>query len=296
MRFPDSCLISRVPAAVALILLLFSVTSAWAGSEKVLYQFMSDRDGYTPQAGVLFMKGKIYGTTFNGGPPEWGTVYQLTHTQSGWRKKTIYSFTARKDGGLPLGELAKDEAGNLYGTAIRGGDLSYEYGTGCGVVFELTPGPKGWKEIVVHAFHLKDGCMPQGELVWDGAGNLYGTTSIGGDLSCARGDGCGTVFKLSRSGAGWKLTTLHAFHGKDGGSPVSLLRDRGGNFYGATAGGGDSELGGTVFKLSPPGKAWKLTTLYSFTGGNDGSSPLAGVVFDKSGALYGTTYTAARTD
>jgi uncharacterized repeat protein (TIGR03803 family) len=271
-------------------LVLVLATSAWAGSETVLYQFMGDQDGYTPQAGVLFMKGKIYGTTFNGGAPEWGTVFQLTRTQSGWTKKTIYAFTARKDGGLPLGELAKDEAGKLYGTAIRGGNLSYEYGTGCGVVFELTPAPQRWKETVVHAFHLKDGCMPQGELVWDGAGNLYGTTSIGGDLSCARGDGCGTVFKLSRSAAGWKLITLHAFHGKDGGSPVSLLRDRSGNFYGATAGGGDSELGGTVFKLSPSGKTWKLTTLYSFTGGNDGSSPLAGVVFDQSGALYGTTY------
>ena len=231
------------------------------------------------------MKGNVYGTTFYGGIPERGTVYQLKRAGPSWTKTTIYAFTGRKDGGLPFGELAKDEAGNLYGTAILGGDLSYEYGTGCGVVFELTPGPKGWKETVVHAFHLKDGCSPQGELLRDGAGNLYGITTLGGDSPC----GCGTVFELSPSRAGWKLTTLHSFHdGSDGGAPSALFRDGSGNLY-VTDGGGTDQPYGVILKLSRPGKTWKLTTLYSFSGGPDGSFPGAAVVFGQGGALYGTT-------
>jgi uncharacterized repeat protein (TIGR03803 family) len=237
--------------AVAMVLL----TSAWAGGEKVLYQFMSNQDGYTPLTGVLFMKGKIYGTTEQGGVPEWGTVYELKHTQSGWTKTTIYTFPNRKPGRnrtkhgvLPDGELTKDEAGNLYGTTTQGGDLRYSYHAGCGVVYELTPSPEGWKQTVLHQFHLSDGCGPSGQLVWDGAGNLYGTTGGGGDTACEYG--CGTVFKLSRSQAGWRMTTLHYFHnGSDGAGPVSLLRDGKGIFYG-TGGGGASGMG-TVFKLLP---------------------------------------------
>jgi len=266
-------------------------TSAWAGSEKVLYQFMSNQDGYTPLTGVLLMKGKIYGTTEQGGTPEWGTVYELKHTQSGWTKTTIYTFPNRKPGRnrtkhgvLPLSELTKDEVGNLYGTTTQGGDLRYSYNAGCGVVYELTPGPKGWKQTVLHQFHLKDGCGPSGELVWDG-GSLYGTAGSGGDTACGGGYGCGTVFKLSRSGAGWKFTTLHTFHGSDGGGPLSLMRDSKGNFYGS----GGTGTYGTVFKLSPSEGRWRFTSLYRFTGGADGNEPYGAVVFDKDGAIYGTT-------
>jgi uncharacterized repeat protein (TIGR03803 family) len=265
------------------ILILAVAGNAWAGSEKVLYQFMSNQDGYTPLTGVLLVKGKIYGTTFQGGPPGWGTIYELRRTESGWTKKTIYAFTRGRDGGLPWSELTTDEAGNLYGTTTQGGDLR----TGCGTVFKETLGPKGWKETVLHQFNLRDGCGPAYELLRDDAGSLYGVAASGGDSSCVQG-GCGTLFRLSRSRTDWKLTTLHYFHGSDGEGPDSLFRDSEGNLYGSTYAGGTGKHG-TVFKLSPSGKGRRFTTLYNFTGGADGNTPFAHVALDKNGAIYGTT-------
>jgi uncharacterized repeat protein (TIGR03803 family) len=271
----------HVSITISLVLVL--ATSAWAGSETVLYQFMGDQGGYTPLNGVLLVRGKVYGTTSNGGLHNAGTVFELSHTRSGWVKKTIYAFTSLKDGGVPESDLTADDAGNLYGSTCRGGDLRYCYKTGCGVVFELALGPKGWKETVLHRFNLKDGAYP-GDLLWDKAGNLYGGTSGGGDPSCQYG--CGTVFKLSRSQTGWRLTTIFAFSGKDGDGGGLGYRDSFGNLYGIS---GRGPFGfGTVFRLSPTGKNWKLTILHSFTGGADGGGPLGRLVADKDGSIYGT--------
>lgn len=128
-----------------------------------------------------------------------------------------------------------------------------------------------------------DGAEPDASLVFDGAGNLYGTTYYGG------ANGSGTVFELTPSKAGWTETVLHSFTGSDGALPsAGLILDGGGNLYGTTQAGGAAGFG-VVFELSPSRAGWTETVLYSFTGGNDGRGPVGGVVFDSGGNLYGTT-------
>jgi len=188
--------------------------------------------------------------------------------------------------------LISDAAGNLYGTNSSGGTYTY-YGT----VFELTPtAGGGWTEQVLHSFNNNgtDGLYPSSGLIFDAAGNLYGTTSGGGDYSCNGSSQCGTVFELSPTeGGGWTETVLHSFGaGTDGSGPTgSLIFDGGGNLYGATYAGGTSNVG-TVFELSPNGSGgWTESVLYSFNNnGSDGNYPYAGLVFDSAGNLYGTTY------
>jgi hypothetical protein len=192
---------------------------AWAGSEQVLYQFKSPQDGQHLLNGVLLLNGKIYGVTYEDGTAGWGTVFELTNSKTGWTKKTLYNFTRGKDGGLPITELAADKAGNLYGTTTEGGSpkACQRLVTDCGTVFVLTHHSDGWKEAVIHDFNGKDGAYPEGNLVWDDAGNLYGTAS--GGKSCGVECGDGTVFKLARSATGWRLSTIHYFRGPMGRAP-----------------------------------------------------------------------------
>jgi len=259
--------------------------SAWAGNEQVLYQFQTVQDGYLPLSGVLLLNGKIYGATEEGGSSgEWGTIYELAPTKSGWTKKTLHNFTRGRDGGLPVTDMTADKSGDLYGSTTEGGSQKACYE--CGTVFRLSRTSAGWKETVIHDFRGKDGASPMGNMVWDDVGNLYGT-AVGGGKSCGVECGNGTIFKLSPSGNGWKFETIHFFSGPDGQSPMSLFRDSKGNLYGSTSGGGAYGYG-TVYRLSPAGKGWALTTLYSFTGGADGSGPYGPVLY-KDGVIYGTT-------
>ena len=183
------------------------------------------------------------------------------------------------DGAFPYCRLVQDGAGNLYGTT-SGGGFATKCGH-CGMVFKLdTTG----NEAVLHTFGgSADGAYPSAGLVQDGAGNLYGTTNFGGDLTSCNG-GCGTVFKVDPSG---KETVLHRFAGgADGAFPIAdLVRDAAGNLYGTTYSGGGSNAG-TVFTLDVTGRE---TVLHSFSGGADGANPTAGLVQDAAGNLYGTT-------
>jgi uncharacterized repeat protein (TIGR03803 family) len=184
---------------------------------------------------------------------------------------------------LPKGNLIADAAGNLYGTSFYGGQ--YDQGT----VYELWPTAHGYKGTVLHSFNPDgiDGFGPMSGVIMDEAGNLYGSTEFGGSGNCSNGFGCGTVFKLTHTSKGWHETILHNFQGSDGWQSYgSLTMDSDGNFYGTTANGGASKQG-TVYKLSPSGGTWNLTTLYTFKGGNDGGVSWAGVVFDSAGNLYG---------
>jgi uncharacterized repeat protein (TIGR03803 family) len=193
---------------------------------------------------------------------------------AGGRYTVLYTFQGTTDGNTPNGNLVADSAGNLYGTASGGGGPNCN-GYGCGVVFEVTP--QG-QEKVLYAFAGKgDGSLPQGGLIRDKRGNLYGTATTSGT-----GYG-GVVFKITPSG---REKALYAFtNGNDGGSPqTGVIRDREGNLYGTTELFGRYYCG-TIFKIAPDGTE---TTLYTFTGGRDGFFP-SGLIQDNAGNLYGTT-------
>jgi uncharacterized repeat protein (TIGR03803 family) len=187
---------------------------------------------------------------------------------------TLYSFTGGADGGSPyFGDLVLDAKGNLYGTTFAGGNAP-----GLGVVFKVTP---AGAETVLHAFNSADGCSPYAGLIRGTKGTLYGTTGACGAY------GYGTVFEVTKTGT---ETVLYTFTGgADGGQPfAALVRDKDGNLYGTTNVGGvlGSYCCGVVFEVTPNGTE---TALHAFTGGTDGEYPVAALVRDGKGNLYGTT-------
>jgi uncharacterized repeat protein (TIGR03803 family) len=307
-RIQASTWISRNVLAVVAVILTLALSSWASSTERVLYTFQGTGDGVEPIGGVVRdAKGNLYGTTrFNfqgsGAPTGFGLVYQLTPTKSGeFKEKVIYAFQGELiDGQSPQSSVVFDAAGNLYGTA-DGGLF------GCGIVYKLAPTQNGpWTETIIHQFDAfnghNDGCEPVGSLIFDKAGNLYGTTSQGGggtsDTFCT--NGCGTVFKLTPNKDGsWTETILHAMHKGGGGSPDgqnpfdSVVFDNAGNLYGTTLAGGPDDLG-TVFELTPATRGkWTETLLFKFhdlvNNPPDGANPMAGVVLDPAGDLYGTT-------
>ena len=253
-----------------------------SGTETILHSFDSDgSDGYSPYAGLVSDNGIIYGATQLGGAYGQGTVFELTPTKNGWTETILHSFALNgTDGAEPFAGLVLDKEGNLYGTTYEGGE--YNQGT----VFKLTP---SGTETILHSFDFNglDGYYPDGTLVLDGKGNLYGTTTYGGPYGCNE-DGCGTVFELTPSG---KERILHSFGASgDGSNPYgSLVPDKMGNLYGTTDLGGAYNYG-TVFELTLSHGTWTETILHSFdNNGTDGTDPAAGLVFDANGNLYGTT-------
>jgi uncharacterized repeat protein (TIGR03803 family) len=201
--------------------------------------------------------------------------------------KVIYDFLDAPDGVEPDAALVFDSSGNLFGTTYLGG--AYGFGT----VFELSPDADSqWTESLPHSFaYGDDGAYPEDSLFVDPSGNLYGTTFEGGNGPC--GVTCGTVFEVSLTGnGGWQESILLDFNGTDGASPSdNLIVGRDGAFYGTTQNGG-AHGDGTVFELAmSSGGIWNETVLHSFNiKSGDGVGPYSGLVFDKSGNLYGTTY------
>jgi uncharacterized repeat protein (TIGR03803 family) len=258
--------------------------TAWTPS--TLYNF-SGTSGAS-YAGVVFDKsGSLFGALSQGGPSDLGLVYELSPAakgKKGWTPSTLLTFNGT-NGGSPYDDLVLDAAGNLYGTTNSGGASSN------GTVFKLTSPAKGstvWTPSTLASFNASNGANPVSSVVFDKAGNLYGTTLNGGTY------GQGTVFELmapAKEKAPWTLTTLLNFYGANGGSPYgSLVFDKAGNLYGTTSQGG-SGGDGTVFELTPPAKAkgaWTPVTLVNFNGVN-GSSPNSGLVLSKDGSLFGTT-------
>jgi uncharacterized repeat protein (TIGR03803 family) len=219
---------------------------------------------------------------FLGGGDGFGTVFKLAKDGN---ENVLFSFDTG-DGAFPSQPLIRDASGNFYSVALEGSG-------GSGVVFKLSP---GGKQTVLYNFvggQNKNPKNPQGGLLMDKAGNLYGTTISGGDSSCATQGNvyCGTVFKLAKNK---KLTLLHSITGAaDGGAPSgTLVRDAAGNSYGTAFAGGDLNCTllvtpgcGVVFKLDPAGKE---TVLYRFTGKADGAGPPGSLFMDSEGNLYGT--------
>jgi uncharacterized repeat protein (TIGR03803 family) len=206
-------------------------------------------------------------------------VSAISPTQAQVQKfKVLHTFKG-SDGAAPVGQLVRDKAGNLYGTTIVGGTGKCQLG--CGTVFKMEEsGKMTW----VRSFNGANGRQPEAGLLRDAAGNLFGTTVDGGDLSCTPPYGCGTLFKLNKVG---EETIEHKFTGQhDGYGPEPLLvEDSAGNLYGTTYIGGENGLG-TVFEVDAAGKK---TILYNFTGGSDGCFPYPGVILDAVGNLYGVT-------
>jgi uncharacterized repeat protein (TIGR03803 family) len=241
----------------------------------VLYGFSGAAKGQYPYNGrvILGSDGHLYGTTFYGGDRGYGVVYQLHGDRD---ERVLYTFNLLTANGFgqPGGDLICDSAGNIYGTTF-GGPLNAA-AQSSGVVYKLDVA--GHAAILHNFTGGADGASPYGGVILDGTGNVYGTASGGGASNN------GVVFKIDPSG---DETVLHSFTGgADGGGPYgSLIRDSAGNFYGTTNGGGVSGAG-VVFKLDPSGHE---TVLYSFTGGDDGGYPLAGLVRDSAGNFYGTT-------
>jgi uncharacterized repeat protein (TIGR03803 family) len=285
----QSKLVSALANAFAFIAITFALTAyaSAASHEKVLTFFDPTRGTYPTAELVFDTAGNLYGTTTDGGIYGLGTVFELQPTSSGgWKTVVLHNFSGGADGLVPAGPLVIDSAGNLYGTTIQGGASSCNYD--CGTVFKLSPSNGSWKKSVIYAFKGSDGSFPGAGLVFDSMGNLYGTTSAGGN-----GDR-GTVFELMPANGGWTETVLHSFgsFNGDGLNPrATLIFDSAGNLYGTTTNGGVGSHG-TVFKLSPGSAGWTETVIHNFW--VMASNPQAGVVFDNAGNLYGTTLSGGR--
>ncbi len=290
---------------IAVLLFFACSTFVAAQNDVVLHRFQLSDGAFPVGALIADTQQNLYGVTYVGGngkctvypllPSGCGTVFELTRSAGGgWSETVLYEFQGGSDGAFPEAGLVFDQAGNLYGTT-EGGGLSQAC---CGTVFELSPPaqPGGdWIEAILYRFTAyTDGAEPLGRLIFDQAGNLYGTTSAGGEsLDC-----CGTVFELSppaQPGGDWTETTLHIFgfyQPDDGESPTAgLIFDKSGSLYGTTQLGGDSGFDGTVFQLRPPnhpGGRWS-ENIYSFKGGPaDGSQPEGDLIWVR-GSLVGTT-------
>ena len=270
------------PNGCGLVYKLTRQGSNWIYSP--LYKF-NGTDGFLPQSRVIFgPDGNLYGTTTYGGTGNNGEVYQLrppAHACAGvqcpWTLNVLRAFNRSGDGTNPwFGDLVFDAAGNVYGTTKNGG-------AGFGNVFELSPINGQWVETILYNFRAgSDGANPESGVVLDSAGNLYGTTYLGGPANH------GTVYKLTNTGSGWTESILHTFLALDGSYPIGgVILDSSGNVYG-TAQNGGMFGGGTVFELTPEDGGWTFNLLYSFN--NEGEGSQAAMIMDAAGNLYATLF------
>ncbi|MFY9645843.1 MAG: choice-of-anchor tandem repeat GloVer-containing protein [Terriglobales bacterium] len=299
-------------------------------TETVLYTFTGAPDGANPTySNVIFDSlGNLYGTTWNGGANGYGTVFELSPVGASWTESILWNYQNSPDGANPLNDLIMDAAGNLYtmtyegggtagtvfelspngnggwnGQVIYGVDTDYSgiaidalgnlYFSAGNSLYKLVPnGNGGWSATVIHSFAggTKDGVNPEGTVVIDSQGDVYGTTPSGGTKNM------GVVYKLSPVLTGKKKGTytqklLYSFKGgKDGATPYAgITFDSAGNIYGTTTAGGKSS-DGTVFELvAPVGTgAYKEKILASFDG-TDGSQPYNSLILDSLDNVYGTT-------
>jgi uncharacterized repeat protein (TIGR03803 family) len=253
-------------------------------------------NGTNPHSGVILDgQGNMYGTATAGGSADEGVIFELPAYSERRSEHVFLNFDSTR-GIDPIAGLIPDQSANLYGTTFRGGKY------GGGTVFELARVGKAWEEHVLYSFcavgfpSCKDGLGPYAGVVFDAAGNLYGTTGQGGGNQCGETT-CGTIFKLTQVKNGkWKHTVLYSFpKHKNGSFPTGgVIVDKAGNLYGATVAGGMGACSaggcGVVYKLSPgPNGKWTYTALHKFNGG-DGAQPLGGLTLDNAGNLYGTAY------
>lgn len=262
-------------------------------SKKTIYNF-SEQDGWDPVTSMIVdSAGNLYGATpssaATAGARGGGTVFELQRSGEAWTYTILHTFGENEDGTSPSGPLVFDKAGNLYGVTVVGGSA------GGGTVFELTNTKSGWTESILFNFatggSIASGMQPNGGLIFDSAGNLYGTTYEGGnDIA----DGDGTAFELTPTSDGtWNETVLYTFQKDEynrNNPAAGLVFDSAGNLYGTTAFGG-SASSGSVFELKPsPSGGWTQSIVHSFQGSpSDGGAPDSSLLLDSKGNLYGTT-------
>lgn len=285
--------------AVAAVLIVVAAYAVEAQTFKVIHDFTGGADGADPYTGLTRVgAASFYGTAYFGGTANQGVVFSLTPLGSNWSLVPIYNFQGGLDGAQPFAAIAIGPDGALYGTTENGGNYACN-GLGCGTVYTLHPSATicrtvscaAWKETLLVQFQGGvDGGDPYGALIFDQAGNIYGTTQVGGtSQECLpAGIGCGTVYSLTHNGSSWTKTVLWSFgQAVQGKEPFNgLVMDKSGNLYGTTFIGGQPEEG-TVFQLTPGQFGWMENDIYTFQGGNDGGLPYVGLIFDQAGNLYG---------
>jgi uncharacterized repeat protein (TIGR03803 family) len=276
MKTPPITAVGKSAFALAVLLSLgvLAAPLLQAQTFSVIHNFTGGSDGANPLSGFLMANGSFVGTASSGGSAGLGVVFKMSATGE---ETVLHEFTGGTDGANPEGHLVKDKQGNFYGTTTAGGSAN------AGTVFKVTG--KGVETVLFSFPSYGDGASPVAGLAIDTAGNLYGTTSVGGANSV------GTVFELSPpkgSGKAWTERVLYSFGaGTDGANPVGgVTFDAAGNLYGTTSAGGTYSYG-TVFELTPSGSSWKETVLHEFALESDGGVPYAGLVADSKGDFYG---------
>jgi uncharacterized repeat protein (TIGR03803 family) len=290
MRYQRILIAAVTTLAAVAVGVMMTSSPATAQTETVLHSFKST-EGISPVLGLIFdSSGNLYGVASEGGTTNAGTIFKLTPSGSTWTEKTLYKFKGASDGALPLGSLIMDSSGSLYGTTKLGGTH------GVGTAFKLSLSGSTWTKTILHNFGgTNDGQYPTGSLVFDSSGNLFGTTEGGGTHGNGQENTGGTAYKLAPSGSTWTETVIHNFgSGTDGISPrANMIFDTAGNLYG-TAFTGGSFNGGIVFQLKPSGTSWTEKIIHNFNPqfidqNTDGFQPVAGLIFDSAGNLFGTT-------
>ncbi len=288
----------RLSLIEALLVLIISASSL-AQTFAVLHTFTGD-DGSSPFAGVTVDgSGNLYGTTKYGGMTSCdlgcGIVFQLTPQGSGWNFAPLYKFAGPSDGKAPIARVVFGPDGRLYGTTLLGGNSMVNGGT----VFSLTPSsavcqsPCSRSKTTLWSFGQSqdnDGLNPgYGDLVFDSAGNIYGTTEQGGSTRLLCGPGCGTVYLLSRAQGSWSETLIYQFEDGPGYHPYAgVAFDGNGNLYGTAPYGGSANWG-IAYELMPSNGSWSPAIVHDFLDQSDGGLPSAGLLPDSAGNLYGAT-------
>jgi uncharacterized repeat protein (TIGR03803 family) len=264
--------------------------SGWVLSTLLKFNGQNGGDGLVPLGRVIFgPDGTLYGTTsccsggtvFNLRPP----ANRCSSVSCPWTETVLYRF-GYANGAIPIGDLAFDAGGNIYGTTRSGGDYNGCFGLGCGEVYQLTPSSGGWTQQILHNFEDgPDGEYPNSGVILDQAGNVYGTAPQDGSNNAG-----GVVFELTPSGPGWNFGVIYHFqNGADGDHPWGgLIFDSAGNLYSTTTYGGSGN-GGTVFELMPSGGNWNFNLLYGLPGDSGSHGSEAKLARDSAGNLYGTT-------
>ncbi len=300
-------------ARMALTLLSIAIVVPFSATQaqnySIIYNFSGGLGGSYPYDGLTMDRaGNLYGTTHDGGSSDQGLVFKLTNHNGSWIFIPLYSFRGGNDGSHPYASVTIGPDGNLYGATFDGGLGGPECAPGgCGTVYKLTPPARlckslscPWTETVLYRLSQSPTGVnsPYGRVIFDTAGNIYGTAWGGGTGGC-ESPGCGAVYKLTPSGGGWTFSVIYSFTGHgDGSSPYSpVTMDPAGNIYGTTFYGQGLFQGyGTVFELLPSGSGWIEKTLYTFGGGSDGGYPWAGVILDSAGNVYGATSEVVHND